>query len=228
MLGSFGFYSAKGMVAMPNLSGLTKVQAESAITAAGLNYTSSSSSTGNSGLDNSVASQGVVAGALVDYDSEISFVYYTYVSSGGGGSPSPPSCTVSTYNVTTDWSPCNGGYKCRDHFVKQINADCSETTLSWNEECQSCTVTCTSSCSSWSAWGPWETCYNGVQSRFRTRTCTYSDCTTNTEYEYEQQSCGAPSPGGGCTPNTNCYLVGSSTVCCTPTCPDGPTTCERL
>jgi hypothetical protein len=81
MLGFIGRWAAsKGMVAVPNLIGLLNTAAQTAIANSGLTFSSSSTTnTGDSGLANKVASQTPTAGTLANYESSVSFVYYTYV-----------------------------------------------------------------------------------------------------------------------------------------------------
>lgn len=81
MLGIGGkFASSKGMVAMPNLSNLTRSQAIDAIQQAGLRLgNAQSSSTSNQSQDQKVSSQAVVAGTLLDYETAVSFSYLNYV-----------------------------------------------------------------------------------------------------------------------------------------------------
>jgi hypothetical protein len=81
MLGFIGRWAAsKGMVSVPNLIGLLNTAAQTAIANSGLAFSSSSTTnTGDSGLANKVASQTPTAGTLANYESSVSFVYYTYV-----------------------------------------------------------------------------------------------------------------------------------------------------
>jgi len=80
MLNLFGWASSKGMVAVPDLSTLTYNNAITVLQDAGLNYTNGgSTNTANSNLNNIIATQSVAAGTLVDYETNISFTYYTYV-----------------------------------------------------------------------------------------------------------------------------------------------------
>ena len=81
MLGFIGRWAAsKGMVAVPNLIGLLNTAAQTAIANSGLTFSSSSTTnTEDSGLANKVASQTPTSGTLADYESSVSFVYYTYV-----------------------------------------------------------------------------------------------------------------------------------------------------
>ena len=111
MLGSLGLWSSsKGMVLVPNLSGLTNTQAEAAIVSAGLTYSgSSSTTTSNISLSNQVVSQLPNANELVPYGSDVSFIYYNYVatttttttsSGGGGGGGGTPVATISNLTYT--------------------------------------------------------------------------------------------------------------------------------
>jgi hypothetical protein len=79
MLTPIGFLSGKGMVAVPNLSSLTQVEALAAISAAGLVGTASgTTNTSNSSLDGKVASQSPTSGTLVDYGTSVTVNTYTY------------------------------------------------------------------------------------------------------------------------------------------------------
>jgi hypothetical protein len=64
---------------VPNLSGLTRSQSITAIQAAGLNYSESTTNTSDSGLTNYIQSQGTSSGDTVLIGTSISFVYYNYV-----------------------------------------------------------------------------------------------------------------------------------------------------
>jgi hypothetical protein len=68
------------MVLVPDLSGLSSSAAQSAITAAGLTVgsISSTSSGANSGNNGQVASSSPTTGTLVDYETSVSFVTYSY------------------------------------------------------------------------------------------------------------------------------------------------------
>lgn len=102
MLNLFGWASSKGMVAVPDLSTLTYTDAITALEDAGLNYTNSgSTNTSNSNLNNRIATQSVVAGTLVDYETNISFTYYIYVAV-----PTPvPTPVAPTPTPTTPVAP---------------------------------------------------------------------------------------------------------------------------
>lgn len=83
MLGIGGkFAASKGMVKMPDLSGLTRQEAKDAIADAGLNFGTETVGTNESGTsyNGKVKTQAVSADTLIDYESTVSFTYYdTYV-----------------------------------------------------------------------------------------------------------------------------------------------------
>lgn len=84
------FGSAKGMVAVPNLSNKTPTQAIADLTASGLVAGSTSSTnTSTSSSGNLIFSQSIPAGTLVDYDTAVGYSYYVYVAPSGGGNPPP-------------------------------------------------------------------------------------------------------------------------------------------
>jgi hypothetical protein len=66
-------------VNVPNLSGLTRSQAQAALSAAGLTYSESTTNTSDSGLTNLIQSQSTSSGSAVLIGSSITFVYYNYV-----------------------------------------------------------------------------------------------------------------------------------------------------
>ena len=81
MVSAFGYYaSAKGMVLVPNLSGLTRTNAITAIQNAGLTPVAGSVvNTGDSGLDDIIASQTPASGTLVNYETNVQYDYYDFV-----------------------------------------------------------------------------------------------------------------------------------------------------
>jgi hypothetical protein len=198
------------MVAVPDLSTLTYTDAITALQSAGLKYTNSgSTTTANSNLNNKVATQSITAGTLVDYETNITFTYYTYV-------PQAPTCPPGylndwTYATPASWSACVGGSQSGTSTSRTgtyQNADCSTSTVtqtgSWTIT-QSCSSpTCTAGyLNDWTYAAPasWGTCTNGSQSGTSTsRTGTYrnADCTTTTVTETGSwtvtQSCVNTSP----------------------------------
>ncbi len=104
------FFSRFGVrkVNVPNLSGLTRQQAQDALSAVGLTWSESSSNTGDSGLNLFILSQGVSAGSVVLIGSEIPYTYYLYVAppnfNPGFVVPDPPQTTTissSSWNGST-------------------------------------------------------------------------------------------------------------------------------
>ncbi len=98
MLGSLpNIASAKGMVRVPNLIGLTKTQAQAAILGSGLKILNElTTSTYDLVLNEQTLSQNPSQNTLVDYETGVSFNYYSYIpytptpttsptSTGGGG-----------------------------------------------------------------------------------------------------------------------------------------------
>ena len=66
-------------VNVPNLSGLTREQAQAELTARGFQYSESSTDTSDSNNTNKISSQSVSAGSAVVFGSTIPFVYFNYV-----------------------------------------------------------------------------------------------------------------------------------------------------
>ena len=112
MINPFGYYaSAKGMVLVPDLSGLSSSAAIAALSASGLDYSLGTDvDTSTSSLDNLVASQDPIANTLVDYSTVISFSLYNFVAA---PPPPPPPCVP---NFGDDCFPSGGG-------VGQIGCD---------------------------------------------------------------------------------------------------------
>ena len=75
-----GRWSSKGMVTVPDLNNLTRLQAEATLIANGLNPNFlESEDTFNSNLGGKVSFQNIATGTLVDYETIISFKTYQYV-----------------------------------------------------------------------------------------------------------------------------------------------------
>jgi hypothetical protein len=66
-------------VNVPNLSGLTREQAQAELTARGFQYSESSTDTSDSNNTNKISSQSVSAGSTAVFGSTIPFVYFNYV-----------------------------------------------------------------------------------------------------------------------------------------------------
>lgn len=128
---------------VPNLSGLSRTAAISAIQAAGLVASSSGTvGTGDSGLNDKIASQSPSSNTLVNYESAVSYTYYVYT---------PPACSagwVFQYYTDGAWSSCVGNQQSatRTYYGYYQYADCSTSgTQAYSTEtiyqsCSSCTV----------------------------------------------------------------------------------------
>jgi beta-lactam-binding protein with PASTA domain len=66
-------------VTVPNLSGLTRLQAQSLLSSLGLNYLESTTNTSTLALTDGIASQGSAHSSTVSIGSTVPFVYYNYV-----------------------------------------------------------------------------------------------------------------------------------------------------
>ena len=216
MLGSFGFFASKGMTTVPDLSGLSKTAAEAAIIAAGLtvgNPTSTGSSI--SAQDNVISSQSVASGEVVEYDTVIDYVYYTYVApSPGGGGGTPVTCVVTTVNAYTPiWSGnCVGGQESGTQETVTNYSNCNATS-SFATVYRNCSAQPACSGSSTQIINTCSTCSGGTQTCYYYSETTYNNCpAVVTSYSYSQ-SCSSPTPppppatpvvnGGTGTPSVN-------------------------
>jgi hypothetical protein len=94
-------------VNVPNLSGLNRSQAKTALEAVGLTWTESSSAIQNINLDQSIVSQEIANGTAVNIGSSIPFIYYVYVAP---PPPPPPSAPPSQpYPNISSVSPYGAG-----------------------------------------------------------------------------------------------------------------------
>jgi len=75
------FFSLLGVVRVnvPNLSGLTQSQAQSVLSAVGLSWIETPSTTSNIGINLNIVDQGIPAGTTVLIGSQVPFTYYNYV-----------------------------------------------------------------------------------------------------------------------------------------------------
>ena len=106
--------SGASKVSVPNLTGLTRSQAQSALASVGLGYSESTAGTSNSGLTGYIQSQGSTSGSTVLRGATISFVYYSYVPTitygaceaygGGTNIGSGTQCSGTYYQSYTDYS----------------------------------------------------------------------------------------------------------------------------
>lgn len=113
MLGIGGrFVGAKGMVAVPNLSGLSRSAAQAAITNAGLNFSEGVTpvDTANSSLGDKVSGQSLTSGVLVDYETTVSYSYYRYVAPPPSGPTLVGSTIIETW-VAGTVTRCSGTTK---------------------------------------------------------------------------------------------------------------------
>ena len=209
MLGFIGkFGSSRGMVKMPNLSGLTVTQAISAIESAGLKFVGSSTeTTSDAALAEIIKSQSPASQTLLDYGSGVSFVYNSY--------SVPAYYPVITYGDCGVYGGGNKTYVCTNYGQNNIDTETTvfpserevffDGVFQYREACSPITIvqtfyntvrcgyvpptqSCTAGCGSYSAFG---SCNNGT--RTRTRTCTRTNCSTYTETDSE--SCCTPSCG---------------------------------
>jgi len=110
MVNAFGYYaSSKGMVLVPNLSGLSSSAAISSLTASGLNYSLGSDvNTSNQALDNLVATQDPAQNTLVDYETVVQFSLYNFVGT-TTTTPTPPTTTTTLPPTTGTTAPPTTG-----------------------------------------------------------------------------------------------------------------------
>ena len=128
MFGSLGYWaSSKGMVAVPDLSGLTESQASTALSNAILSYSKiANTQTSDSNLVGKVAIQSATAGSLVDYESVIQISIYEYlcvptwsgwyeIGSAYNFSACQPNNTLTYYiQERRDTSNCGSSYEIRE------------------------------------------------------------------------------------------------------------------
>lgn len=255
MLGFIGrFGSSKGMVRMPDLSGLTRPQALTALENAGLRFSGASTeTTSNSSLADKIRSQSIAANTLLEYESEASFVYYSYV-------PYVPTVTYggcgvyAGANITRSYVCINYGQNNTDIetvYLPSRREVFFDGVFAYEEECQPQTVeyvtpqtarcgyvapvkTCTSGCGTYSAWSA---CSGG--SRSRTRTCTRTDCSTYSDVDSEDcctaglRFCDDPVAVSGGSSKTcyyrraDCSTYTTTTITCTPRSTTSCTSCSR-
>jgi hypothetical protein len=180
MLGFTTRYGAsKGMVAVPSLSGLTSEAAEALIAQRGLRL-QSKASRNSSSQNNRVSSQTVAPGTLVDYETDISFIFDVLVAD----QISFGNCE--SYYSEDSGSWCTGTYtnnSQRTTYFRRLRTVTSvdkPTTTEWIYDCGSSTsaasggyvdgscgyttpvVSCTADTKVHIAWG---SCVNGIQKR---------------------------------------------------------------
>ena len=100
---NFGFWSSlKGMVKVPNLSGLTRTTATQSIVDNGLvAVETGSTTTADDTLNQKIASQTPPLDTLVDYETNVSYTYYLFSFTPYSFTPTPPySFTPQPYSFT--------------------------------------------------------------------------------------------------------------------------------
>lgn len=197
------FGSSKGMVLVPNLSGLTTEQATSAIQNAGLKFGgSSTSTTSSSSLGDKVFSQSIAGGTLVEYETSISFGNYVYVPyvpvvtrdqfCSPVGSPTystaPGDCIVGTNDrlrtATQNMRRAvyfDGVLERYDPCEPVISSEYISNVVACGYVAPA--KTCTAGCGTYTAWSSCQILYGTGGQKTRTRTCTRSDCSTYTQVD---------------------------------------------
>ena len=96
-------------ITVPNLSGLTRSQAQAELSAAGLTYSESTTNTSDSLLGNTIYSQDFAAGSTVVNGTVLPFVYYNYVDPGPVITYGPCEAYGSGTNAGSG-TQCSGNY----------------------------------------------------------------------------------------------------------------------
>lgn len=96
-------------ITVPNLSGLTRSQAQAALSALGLTYSESTTNTSDSLLGNTIYSQDFTAGSTVVNGTVFPFVYYNYVDPGPVITYGPCEAYGSGTNAGSG-TQCSGNY----------------------------------------------------------------------------------------------------------------------
>jgi len=188
------FGSSRGMVRLPNLSGLSRQQAIATIESLGLKFSSSSfSNTTNQALNDTVFEQSAPANVLIDYESEVSISSYVYV----------PPADVVTYGACQVYSSqflgttCSGCTSTSSYIDYYQQAKFVNGVFSGNVFCYSAPYTLTTASSTFccpvqatctastTVHIPWGTCSGGSQSR--TLKIVSTDCSVS--YENQTRSC---------------------------------------
>ena len=189
------FGSSKGMARVPNLAGLTRSEAISAIEAAGFRFLNSPTvETSNSSLNGQVASQVIPANALVDYESSIDFSYYVYVAPAVSYTYGPcqiyqaqilstSGCVPGTCTYITNYLDyyrriryVNGVYDGEEFcYTQPSSITTSSSSVCCPPPARSCTASTTVAI-------PWGDCLGGQQTRTMLRIS--SNCDENYFQEY--------------------------------------------
>ena len=204
------FGSSKGMVQVPNLVGLSAVAATGqalspavqALINSGLKFSiSTAENTTVIANDKKVKLQNPPANTLVDYESEVSFVYNTYVVITTYGNPENYN-SVTTYSCSgTTRIPTTTTYRRRAVFGNQAFLFWEElSSNSVTGQAQQQSVECgyvvppcsrpTETCGAPTAWSGCRNMYAGGGAREATQTCIRTNCTSYTKTLYK--CCMAP------------------------------------
>jgi hypothetical protein len=199
------FGSSKGMVRVPNLSGLSAVAASGqatppgiqALLNSGLNFSvSKAENTTVLADDKKIKSQVPPANTLVDYESTVSFIYNTYIVITTYGNPE-------NYNVVTTYAcsgttriPTTTTYRRRAVFGNQVFLfweELSSTSVTGQAQQQS--TACgyvvppcsrpTETCGAPTAWSGCRNVGAGGGAREATQTCIRTNCTSYTKTIYK-------------------------------------------
>jgi hypothetical protein len=196
MLGPIArFGSSKGMAKVPNLSGLTRAAAISAIENAGFKFSNSPIvETSNSSLDGKVASQVIAADTLLNYESSLDFSYYVYVAPAVSYTYGPcqiyqaqilstSGCVSGTCTYITNYLDyyrriryANGAYDGEEFcYTQPSSITTSSSSVCCPPPARSCTASTTVAI-------PWGDCLGGQQTRTMLRIS--SNCDENYFQEY--------------------------------------------
>ena len=213
----------------PNLSGLTRSQAQAALSAVGLVYSESTTNTSDSGLTNYIQSQNKSSGETVLIGSSISFVYYNYVpaavitygSCEAYGSPvqnlgSGNQCSGTLYQEYTDYRYntrkkifSDGVWDGSSYTTSGCGTTDSRSVTSSSEIAGLCGVAAPCTISSYSAWSyssiTWSgNCVSSTESGTATARSRTDNCgnTYNESGSYAvSRSCTPPAVTWYCTSN---------------------------
>jgi hypothetical protein len=199
------FGSAKGMVRVPNLAGLSAERATGqtfppaiqALIDSGLNFSvSTAEDTTVFANDKKVKSQNPAANTLVDYESGVSFIYNSYIIITSYGNPEIYN-TVTTYSCSgTTRIPTTTTYRRRAVYNNQVFVSWEElASSSVTGQSQQQSVECgyvvppctrpTETCGTPTAWSGCRNIGAGGGSREATQTCIRTDCTSYTKTIYK-------------------------------------------
>ena len=210
-------------VNVPNLSGLTREQAQAALTAIGFQYSESSTDTSDSNNTNKISSQSVSAGSAILFGSTIPFVYFNYVNP-----------VVITYGPCQDYSTsssynCIGGTQNQDVTTTYRRRQILENGV-WNGTYDECSASVSTGPAQYTdgrcgyvaptiTYGPCETYGSGTNVGSGTQcngtyTESYIDYQYNTRKKVYSNGVwdGVSYSTDGCSPTTTRSITGSSQV----------------